>query len=241
MQELKMSIAKGHAQFTSAEWQGFAQAHGQDAAWLLAFSQAGSNAPELAQGNFAAAVRMDDGGVFMAVDRFAVNTLCYRIQGDTLLFSERADELADASTPIDPQALFDYLYFHVIPSPRTIFKGVFRLPPGHSAMWRDGKLTVAPYWIPSFEPPQGPVSFDSLQREFRSLLSAGVQAQLDGGKPGCFLSGGTGALRHRALPGGLSKRLSACAPLPPAPSCQRRLASRLCLSTREAGPQPPLG
>jgi hypothetical protein len=34
-----------------------------------------------------------------------------------------ADELAEARPGIDPQAIFDYLYFHCIPSPRTIFAG----------------------------------------------------------------------------------------------------------------------
>ena len=28
---------------------------------------------------------------------------------------------------IDPQAIFDYLYFHSIPSPRTIYRNVFRM------------------------------------------------------------------------------------------------------------------
>ena len=106
------------------------------------------------------------------------------------VFAARADELADSTSEIDPQAIFDYLYFHVIPSPRTIFKGIFRLPPGHCAVFENGSLSVSPYWVPEFSELEKP-SFVDLRTEFRQLLRNAVARQLDGGKPGCFLSGGT--------------------------------------------------
>ena len=140
------------------------------------------------QGDFAVGLRLGDGSVFLAVDRFAIRTICYRIRANDLLFAERADELADAGS-LDPQALFDYLYFHVIPSPRTIFRDVFRLPPGHCALFRNGALTVAPYWTPRFEEPRG-ASFEDLKKEFREILKDSVGTQIVG-RTGCFLSGGT--------------------------------------------------
>ena len=76
------------------------------------------------------------------MDRFAIRTLCYRVIDGQLHFAARADELAalPPMAAIDPQAIFDYLYFHVIPSPRTIFQGVHRLPPAHYALFEDGQL-----------------------------------------------------------------------------------------------------
>ncbi|MFZ4288412.1 asparagine synthetase B family protein, partial [Variovorax sp. HJSM1_2] len=142
------------------------------------------------QGDFALGLHLPDGSVLLAVDRFAIQTLCYCETPEGLQFAQRADELADFSQGVDPQAIFDYLYFHCIPSPRTIFKGVFRLPPGHYALWKNGKLTVAPYWQPVFKEAQN-VSFDTLRDEFRSLLLDAAREQLDGSKPACFLSGGT--------------------------------------------------
>lgn len=136
------------------------------------------------------ALRAPNGAVFLAVDRFAIRTLCYRQVSGTLQFAERADELADASTEIDPQAIFDYLYFHAIPSPRTIYKGIYRVPPAHYVLFENGQLTVAPYWIPAFEE-VSPPPFDQLRDEFRALLLQATARQLDGGKAGCFLSGGT--------------------------------------------------
>ncbi len=139
------------------------------------------------------ALREPSGRCFLAVDRFAVRSLCYRQDGDTLHFAERADDLAGDAGDIDPQAIFDYLFCHVIPSPRTIFQGVYRLPPGHYALFDRGRLTVAPYWVPAFNEPRQPF-FPRLRDEFRQLLADGVAAQIgdrDPSRIGCFLSGGT--------------------------------------------------
>lgn len=144
----------------------------------------------------------------ISVDRFAIHSLCYRVDKGQLRVAPRADDLADASTQIDPQAIFDYLYFHCIPSPRTIYKGIYRLPPGHSASMQDGQVTVAPYWVPKFEENRNP-SFDALKSEFRRLLQDSVAAQLDGSKPACFLSGGTDSSTVAGMIGLASGRTAA--------------------------------
>jgi asparagine synthase (glutamine-hydrolysing) len=159
--------------------------------WRLHLAKHGAaKAASHVAGKFAVALAMPDGGAFLAVDRFATQTLCYRVDGKEITFSERADALAKNSSDLDPQALFDYLYFHVIPSPRTIYKGVQRLPPGHYALFKDGELTVAPYWQPTFNPIAKP-SFGDLRDEFSGLMRQAVRRELDGSKPACFLSGGT--------------------------------------------------
>ena len=124
------------------------------------------------------------------VDKFAIHSLCYRVVDGQLRFAARADDLADTSTQIDPQAIFDYLYFHAIPSPRTIFKGIYRLPPGHTAAMENGQVKVSAHWIPKFDELPNP-SFDALKVEFRQLLQDAVATQLNGTKPAAFLSGGT--------------------------------------------------
>ena len=144
-----------------------------------------------ASGAFAVGLVNADGSTFLAVDRFAIHSLCYTVENGRLRFAARADELAGHNARLAPQALFDYLYFHAIPSPQTIFDGVHRLPPGHCAHFANGRLTVVPYWVPTFEPALGTPSFDGLRDEFRSLLQGSVASLLDAGKAGCFLSGGT--------------------------------------------------
>jgi asparagine synthase (glutamine-hydrolysing) len=139
------------------------------------------------QGDFAIGLRLGDGRDLLAVDRFAQRSLCYRLRDGRLEWAERADELGGE---IDPQALFDYLYFHNIPSPRTVFKGVLRLPPGHYALLENGSLKVAPYWQPKFSEPTAS-DFEALKQEFLRLTRDAVARQLDGSPPACFLSGGT--------------------------------------------------
>ena len=40
-----------------------------------------------------------------------------------------------SSVLASPQAVFNYLYFHMIPAPTTIFEGVRRLEAGHLLEW----------------------------------------------------------------------------------------------------------
>ena len=185
-----LDYCSGRHQFKDQQLQHIAREHGGIAAWAAAFIRAGVDAPLAVQGDFAVAIRGPHDRTYLAVDRFAIRSLCYRQVGDQILFAEHADELADASTEVDPQAVFDYLYFHAIPSPRTIFKDIYRVPPAHYVLFENGRLTVAPYWTPTFEEVLHQ-PFDRLRDEFRALLQQATARQLDGGKAACFLSGGT--------------------------------------------------
>lgn len=179
----------GKPRFNEQELAQTALQEGNAAAWRKAFQRYGDKTAVNVAGDFA--IGLHEGGkTFLTVDRFAIHTLCYRQVGDQLHFAERADQLADASTEIDPQAIFDYLYTHAIPSPRTIFKDIYRVPPAHYVLFEHGHLTVAPYWIPEFVESEHQ-TFDRLRDEFRHLLKQATQRQLNGGKAGCFLSGGT--------------------------------------------------
>jgi asparagine synthase (glutamine-hydrolysing) len=184
------SVSFGSPRFKNDQLAQLAASKGDIVAWHQAVSTHTNKAAEGVAGDFAVALRMQDGRAFLAVDRFSICTLCYRIVNGQLWFASTARELIDDSSPIEAQAIFDYLYFHVIPSPHTIYRGIHRLPPGHHALFENGQITVEPYWRPDFEE-QHNTSFTALRNEFRSLLSDAVTTQLDGTRPGCFLSGGT--------------------------------------------------
>jgi asparagine synthase (glutamine-hydrolysing) len=193
MTESSSGLATGQPSFGDAELDHLARSAGALTAWQAAARRPGGleRALQRTSGRFAVAL-VTPGTTWLAVDRFATRPLCYRQIGDRLHFGARADELAalEPAAPIDPQALYDYLYHHVIPSPRTAFAGVYRLPAGHLATFAEGAVRVRPYWTPAFETPsQAP--FETLAAEFRSLLELAVRDSLDGSKPACFLSGGT--------------------------------------------------
>ena len=184
------SLALGSPVFPSQEFAALARSKGLLSAWRSLIKSEGNNSIRTVSGDFSVGFLDEARRGFLAVNRFAVRSLCYRIVDGELHFAARADELADSTSVVDPQAIFDYLYFHVIPSPRTIFKDIFRLPPGHFAVFENGSLKVSPYWVPEFCEIEKP-SFLDLRTEFRQLLRNAVMQQLGSGKPGCFLSGGT--------------------------------------------------
>ena len=185
------AFVTGSHRFADPQLADTAARAGAAAAWVAAFERYGTSAPTKVEGDFAVALRTSQGLTFLAVDRFAIRTLCYRIDGDAVVVHERADVVADAAASWDPQAIYDYLYFHVIPAPRTIFKGVQRLPAAHCARFEQGRRTIAPWWNPVFQE-HGREPFEPLRDEFRGLLRDATTRQIEGADHvGCFLSGGT--------------------------------------------------
>jgi asparagine synthase (glutamine-hydrolysing) len=173
----------------------------QPAELARAYLQHGPAMLERLIGAFALAVVVDRAErreALVATDRLGVEAMCFALHGDAFAFGTRADAVAVLAgrTVTDPQALYDYLYFHMVPAPRTIFAGVQRLLPGTYARLRDGALNVRSYWQPRFvEPDSAP--FADLALQFRQVLNTGVtraagRTDANGNETvGCFLSGGT--------------------------------------------------
>jgi asparagine synthase (glutamine-hydrolysing) len=169
------SLVLGKSRFNDSSLKQTASREGVETAWRQAFQRFGTKAPEQVSGDFSVALRLPDGRTFLAIDRFAIRSLCYRQVGNHLLFAERADQLADSTTEIDPQAIFDYLYTHAIPSPRTIYKGIYRVPPAHYVLFENSQLTVAPYWTPAFTE-VSPPPFDQLTRRIPRAVATSHSA-----------------------------------------------------------------
>ncbi len=204
-------LLQGKPEFADPRMAELARAHDVGAAWRHAMTggQAAAQAAAAnARGEFAVGIWDEDGRAFVAVDRFAVRTLCYTVRNGRLLFAERADALAGSGSGLNAQALYDYVLLHAIASPATVFDDVYRLPPGHCAWFENGQLSVSRYWTPAFEEPET-ASFDALCNEFRQLVQGAVARQLDGSKPACFLSGGTDSSTVTGMIGLASGRTAA--------------------------------
>jgi asparagine synthase (glutamine-hydrolysing) len=80
----------------------------------------------------------------------------------------------------------------MIPSPRTAFESVRRLPPSGFLERVRSRDEISEYWQPKFERESGSIRFETEKREFVALLESAVRSELEtGGNVGCFLSGGT--------------------------------------------------
>jgi asparagine synthase (glutamine-hydrolysing) len=133
------------------------------------------------------------GETLIATDRMGSRPVYYQLARGALLFASSASCLARhpyAGSDLDPQAIFSYLYFHMIPGPGSVYRDQQRLSPGEYAIWRGGHLSVHKYWKMHFEESHRP-PFDDLKEEFIGLLQSSVKQASAGGKTGAFLSGGT--------------------------------------------------
>jgi asparagine synthase (glutamine-hydrolysing) len=167
----------------------------QPQALLQALRARGKQALASIKGDFALATwdtRSERG--LVAIDRIGVHQVVYARTGDGLAFATSLDMLGrhpKVSRDLSPQALFDYLYYHVCPGPQTILKDALRVSPGHCLEFGKGIAPAASaYWAIDFsEGTQRRV--DDLQEEFLALLKDAVRDQAEGAAVGSFLSGGT--------------------------------------------------
>ena len=145
-------------------------------------------------GDFALAL-VDDrvGSVVLAIDRMGVRNLVYEESAATLIFGSTSDVLLAhplARGTIDPQSIYDYVYFHMIPAPATAYREHARLRPGHALIFESGRVTTRSYWQIRFsEPAHGKV--EDFKPAFRAALTAGVTECASAQRCGTFLSGGT--------------------------------------------------
>ncbi len=133
--------------------------------------------------------------LFLARDRAGIKPLVYAWDGRRLLFaSELKGLLQDASLPrdLDWEALGDFLTYHYVPSPRTIFRAIRKLPPA-SYLILDvdgGEPEVQRYWDLRFQPDESRSEAD-WSAELRVQLQDAVRSHLVADVPiGAFLSGG---------------------------------------------------
>ena len=140
--------------------------------------------------------------LLLARDRFGVKPLYHTTdeQGRLWFASEVKSLVAGGYRfkSVDPLAIHKYLAFLWVPGPATMFPGVEKLPPGHWAEWRDGRLECHRYWSPEFAPQ--PMDEAEAAAELRTLLESTVARQLIADVPvGVFLSGGLDSTALAAL------------------------------------------
>jgi asparagine synthase (glutamine-hydrolysing) len=181
----------GRPAFRDASLAALARREGDAAAWAELVERRGGDAFADVDGRFAVAVvDRPRRRALLAVDRFATVPLCVAQSPGRLAFATRADALPGVAPELDPQALFDYLYFHVIPAPRTVYRGVTRLTPAQRLTWTGATPAVERYWQPRFAP-DGAASFPALRERFRAILEDAVRDRFVPGVTGAYLSGGT--------------------------------------------------
>jgi asparagine synthase (glutamine-hydrolysing) len=134
--------------------------------------------------------------LFLARDRLGVKPLYYaQLPGGAWLFGSELKALLEhpgLPRELDPLAVEDYFAFGYVPEPRTIFRGVFKLPPGCTLTLRRHAPAPKPveYWDVRFDGAAVP-SEQQASDELIARLRESVKLRMIADVPlGAFLSGG---------------------------------------------------
>ena len=134
--------------------------------------------------------------LLLARDRLGIKPLHYAPLPDgRLLFASELKALERhpaLARELDPLAVEDYFAYGYVPEPRTIYRGVRKLPPGHTLLLRRGRPVPEPrpYWDVPFRP-LPPMDEGEAAEELLRRLEEAVRIRLVAEVPlGAFLSGG---------------------------------------------------
>jgi len=126
--------------------------------------------------------------LMLARDRFGEKPLYLRETDGALYFASEAKALVSAASEVDLEAVWEHLACRYVPGPRTLVKGIRKLPPASYALWQFRKLRETRYWTP---PDRAPHFEDRITEDpvagFIERLDEAVKLALPGG---VFLSGG---------------------------------------------------
>jgi len=130
------------------------------------------------------------GSLLLVRDRLGIKPLYYRLLPDGIAFASELKSLMLLGTPdIDQSAVRDFLFHGYIPAPKTIYRGICKLPAAHLLKWQAGKVSIERYWNPSTEIVER--GAESTQSQLDALLREVVPQHTVSDVPvGVFLSGG---------------------------------------------------
>jgi asparagine synthase (glutamine-hydrolysing) len=166
---------------------------------IKAFHRWGTDCVDHFKGMFAFAIaERETGVVTLARDRLGIKPLYVAEKPGRLRFASTVRALLDAGdvdTELDRHALHHYMSFHsVVPAPRTIYRGVRKVPPATVRVIRpDGTQSDTVYWRPVFERDPARVSWTAhdWQDALMDALRTAVERRMVADVPvGVLLSGG---------------------------------------------------
>ena len=195
--ELRQALEqKGHRFYTTSDTE----------VVLHLYEEEGPDCLAQLNGQFAMAIwNVKKRELFLARDRFGIRPLYYTIANKTLIFGSEIKSIfmnENVTREIDPVAMDQIFTFWTTLTPRTVFKDIHELPPGHYLKTSSGRVTIKKYWdIPLHgREEQSDLAPQEVCRRVRELLQDAVRIRLRADVPvGCYLSGGLDSSGTAAL------------------------------------------
>lgn len=188
-----LAILVGSARWSESALAELAMRDGAARALAAGYQKYGDRVLRLIKGAFSlAVVDKGTGRALLAVDRMGIFPLAYAQANGAIVFGSTVDCVKAhpwIRTTIDPQSVYNYLYFHMIPAPDTIYTDISKLKPAHCLTFHQGKLETTRYWWPEFSE-SSDVGIEQFGEQLRVLLHKAVSRCEPDGHTGAFLSGG---------------------------------------------------
>jgi asparagine synthase (glutamine-hydrolysing) len=130
---------------------------------------------------------------FLARDPFGIKPLYYYQDPEQFIFASEVKAIiakSDVPREIDVGALCDFFYYRYIPSPKSIWRDIYKLPPASTLVHEQGRTVIRQYWAP---PPLAGDPIDEQQALIKldELLNESIGMHLVSDVPlGLLLSGG---------------------------------------------------
>ncbi|MBL7996070.1 asparagine synthase (glutamine-hydrolyzing) [bacterium] len=152
--------------------------------------------------------------LYLVRDRVGIKPLYYYLKDGQLMWSSELKAIHHYAgydkLIIDQSAMCDFYTYNYIPTPKTIYKDVFKLKPAHylAVDLNTISCTEHEYWrLPTEEIP---ISFDEAKENLKYLITKSVNEQMMSDVPvGFFLSGGLDSSTVVAYASQLSNQLNA--------------------------------
>ena len=151
--------------------------------------------------------------LLLARDRIGKKPLFYSWDGRRLVFASEIKALWKAgglSADMDLEALSDYFSYQYIPAPKTIYRSVRKLRPGHYLVVDRSGIREVPYWDISFNQTRE-LSQGEWCEAFLAEYRTAVKSRLISDVPlGAFLSGGVDSSSVVALMNEVQSPVTTC-------------------------------
>lgn len=167
--------------------------HGDAEVVLHGYEQYGTEIVKMLRGMFSFVIYDKTKNlIFGARDMFGIKPLYYALMQESFMFGSEIKAFLHHphfNKELNTKVLAHYLSFQYSPLKETFFKNVFKLPPAHSFIFKNGNFSVERYYEPKFEPQE--MSLTEAADKTEEVIANSVEAhKVADVEIGSFLSSG---------------------------------------------------
>jgi asparagine synthase (glutamine-hydrolysing) len=170
---------------------------------LNAYGQWGHGCTERLRGMFAFAIWDENNQtLFLARDRMGIKPLYYHLDREAFVFASEVRAIQSSSlvqTELEKSVLDAFLTLGYVPGPRTLFKGILKLMPGHAmTVTVEGDVKSWGYWNFNKVQPANLTFADAMKRLREAAAPGRTDAAHERSAPGRFFKRRIGFQRHHS-------------------------------------------